>query len=108
MVFQASIDFSDPDNTAKLLFRQSCRQGDLAQVKELLFHGTATAGSKCLGLRDAVANSHVEVICFLLENNVVIDRYVVYEARSIEAFELLFKHGLDVHQILGLREVPLM
>lgn len=108
MVFQASIDFSDPDDTAKLLFRQSCRQGDLAQVKELLFHGTATAGSQCLGLRDAVTNSHIEVIRFLLEHNVIIDRLVVRAARSPEAFELLFEHGLDVNQIMGLELVPLM
>ena len=108
MVFQASIDFSDPDDTAKHLFRQSCRQGDLARVKELLFHGNATAGSKCLGLPDAVANSHVEVIRFLLEHDVIIDRQVVRAACSPEAFEPLFKHGLDVNQIMGLDLVPLM
>lgn len=108
MVFQASIDFSDPDDTAKLLFWQSCQQGDLVQVKELLFYGTATAGSKCLGLWDAVVNSHVEVICFLLENNVIIDQQVVTAVCSPEAFELLFEHGLDVNQIMGLGLVPLM
>lgn len=55
-----------------------------------------------------MTDSHIEVICFFLENNVIIDRYVVHEARSIEAFQLLFEHGLDIHQILGLHEVPLM
>ena len=55
-----------------------------------------------------MANSHIEVIYFVLGHNVIIDRYVVYEARSIEAFQLLFEYGLDVHQILGLRGVPLM
>lgn len=108
MVFQATVDFSDPDDTTRRLFRQICGQGDLVRVKELLFHGNTTAGTQSLGLRDAVTNSHVEATRFLLEHNVIIDRYVVYEARSIEAFQLLFEYGLDVHQILGLRGVPLM
>ena len=107
MVFQGKMDFDDPNKTTQYLFRQSCRQGDLARVKELLLHNP-TAGSQTLGLRDAVANSHIEVICFLLENNVIIDRYVVHEACSIEAFQLLFEHGLDIHQIMGLHEVSLM
>lgn len=55
-----------------------------------------------------MANSHIEVICFLLGHNVIIDRLVVRVARSPEAFGLLFKHGLDVNQILGLELVPLM
>ena len=55
-----------------------------------------------------MANSHVEVIRFLLEHDVIIDRQVVRAACSPEAFEPLFKHGLDVNQIMGLDLVPLM
>lgn len=55
-----------------------------------------------------MANIHVEVIHFLLENDVIIDWEVVCEVCSIEAFELLFKHRLDVHQIMGLYLAPLM
>lgn len=82
MVFQARLDYVGTDETAKL-FRQSCREGDLARAKELLFHETTTAASQSLGLRDAIANSHTKVIRFLLEGNVVIDGPVVNEARSI-------------------------
>lgn len=50
MVFQGKMDFDDPNETTQRLFRQSCRQGDLARVKELLLHDNPTAGSQTLGL----------------------------------------------------------
>lgn len=52
----------------------SCRQGDLVRVKELLLHNNPTDGSQTLGLRDAATNNHIEVMRFLLENYVIIDR----------------------------------
>jgi len=45
---------------------------------------------------------------FLLDNNVTIDSSVLEEARSVQAFTLLFEHGLDIYQNLSLRRVPLM
>lgn len=108
MPFQQRVDYSDPNETTTRLLRESCRQGDLARVQELLLHNNAKNGSWTLGLRDAATHNHVEVMRFLLDKNVIIDYSVVEEARSIEVFKLLLEHGLDVHQILGSQRVPLM
>lgn len=108
MPFQQRVDYSAPNKTTTHLLRESCRQGDLARVQELLLDSNANNGSWTLGLRDAATHNHVEVVRFLLDRNVVIDYSVVEEAHSIEAFKLLLEHGLDVHQILGLQWVPLM
>lgn len=46
----------------------------------------------------------------LLDSNVTVDTSMVEEeeVQLVEAFTLLFKHGLDIHKNLSLRRVPLM
>ncbi|KAJ5826242.1 hypothetical protein N7474_003380 [Penicillium riverlandense] len=60
------------------------------------------------GLQEAAQADQLEIMQLLLENGAEIDEGVIIKARTIPAFQLLIKHGMQVNQPLSWGHVPLM
>lgn len=85
---------------------ESCKQGNLSHVQShLLGHGTKWIAR---GLQEATLANQLAVMQLLLENGAEIDEAVIVNARTIPAFQLLIKHGLQVNQPLSWGRTPLM
>ncbi|OJJ78620.1 uncharacterized protein ASPGLDRAFT_1200478 [Aspergillus glaucus CBS 516.65] len=68
MPFQRSVNYSYPDAVATAKLRESCREGDLARVQELLLRSNQSDGSWTLALRDAATKNHIDIMRFLLDS----------------------------------------
>lgn len=94
-----------------LQFERECVSGDLANVTKLANVGSRSPEYLTHGLMAAIYQNNVQIVEFILDKGVAIDRAVSVAATSVKSlpiFQLLMEHGWDINApILG-NETALM
>ena len=81
-------------------FEQACRSGVLANVAKLVDTGPRSPEYLTEGLCAAIFENNVQIVEFLLNKGVAIDRTVPMAAaqvKSLPIFQLLLEHGWDIN-----------